>query len=883
MKPISIRFRCFGPYVDEQYIDFAQLEANGLFLICGETGAGKTTILDAMCYALYNQSSGGIRDKGFESMRCKQAPQAEPTLVEFIFSYGGTRYKFRRVMEFKRKNYQSDHQCWEERDGEFVPLFENPKNTTVSAKAETIIGLKYEQFRQVIVLPQGQFEKLLIANSGEKEEILKTLFQVGRWQKAAANLTKQLREQGSALNLQWQSIMRLLQTYNCNTTEALASHLETAKQALVPLREQCDLATAEAAALQLKKECAMLDDEAFQRLYRQRRRLDTLLAQAEDYDQLEQRLHRAETARRIRPQYEQYCQLCLACTKAKALQAQYQAAQDNAKKKLDSVRMRQMEQEKHRSAYESNTKALTLLESKIPLYRNLDTQKQQAQNAADHYKQQRALLDSHERRFLAADRAWLDAQDRQCAAAEIYQNAIGAYRRCMGSDLARELTPGHPCPVCGSTTHPAPAKPEEQHITWDQLEAYNKAAQAAGKQVSQAARQRQQAEQERTAAMERAHQAQQEALAQQRSYEQALEQRCDGLDTLAELERQLRKLKQAITAFEAEDQALLTDLQTALSADAAARSRLDAAEEALREALRQEASGRTQWQQALEQAGFTQQAFEAACMEPSELAHKQEQLTNYRIDLAHVKTAVREQQEAVAGKAAPDMNTITEQLNAAQNAAQALREQLALETDRCSRMQQDHNRLVKQLEAYQTEKVKVDADLKFAERLKGEHGPSLQRYVLGVMLNSITVEANRLLQNVYSGRYRLFVCQDSGNQNQKSGLDLEILDHANGQRRSVKTLSGGEKFLVALSLAIGLSTVVQTQGGGVRLEAMFIDEGFGSLDRDAVCDALDILDGIRKGSGLVGIISHVEQLAESIPAKIEVRKNSRGSTCTVKY
>ena len=883
MKPISIRFRCFGPYVDEQYIDFAQLEANGLFLICGETGAGKTTILDAMCYALYNQSSGGIRDKGFESMRCKQAPQAEPTLVEFIFSYGGTRYKFRRVMEFKRKNYQSDHQCWEERDGEFVPLFENPKNTTVSAKAEAIIGLKYEQFRQVIVLPQGQFEKLLIANSGEKEEILKTLFRVGRWQKAAANLTKQLREQAAALNLQWQSAMQQLHGYDCKTTEELAEKLEATRQTVSALQEQTDRAAAETAVLQAEKEQAMLDDEAFRQLHRQQQRLDTLLAQAGAYERLEQLLRSADAANRIRPQYEQYRQLRLACTKSEALQAQYRTALDNARRGLDAVRTRQANQEQRRSIFEANTRDLTLLESKIPLYRNLDAQKQQAQNAADHYKQQRALLDSHERRFLAADRTWLDAQDRQCAAAEVYQNAIGAYRRCMGSDLAQELIPGHPCPVCGSTTHPAPAKPEEQHITWDQLEAYNKAAQAAGKQVSQAARQRQQAERERTAAMERAHQAQQEALAQQRSYEQALEQRCDGLDTLAELERQLRKLKQAITAFEAEDRALLTDLQTALSADAAARSRLDAAEEALREALQQEASGRTQWQQALEQAGFTQQAFEAACMEPSELAHKQEQLTNYRIDLAHAKTAVREQQEAVAGKAAPDMNTITEQLNAAQTAAQALREQLALETDRCSRMQQDHNRLVKQLEAYQTEKVKVDADLKFAERLKGEHGPSLQRYVLGVMLNSITVEANRLLQNVYSGRYRLFVCQDSGNQNQKSGLDLEILDHANGQRRSVKTLSGGEKFLVALSLAIGLSTVVQTQGGGVRLEAMFIDEGFGSLDRDAVCDALDILDGIRKGSGLVGIISHVEQLAESIPAKIEVRKNSRGSTCTVKY
>ena len=161
-------------------------------------------------------------------------------------------------------------------------------------------------------------------------------------------------------------------------------------------------------------------------------------------------------------------------------------------------------------------------------------------------------------------------------------------------------------------------------------------------------------------------------------------------------------------------------------------------------------------------------------------------------------------------------------------------------------------------------------------------GLSLQRYVLGVMLSSVTAEANRLLKNVYGGRYQLFRSQELGDKRRRGGLELEILDHANGQRRSVRTLSGGEKFLVALSLAIGLSSVVQAQGSGVRMEAMFIDEGFGSLDKEAVADALDILDGIRKGSGMVGIISHVEQLAETIPNKIVVKKTRQGSICSIR-
>ena len=224
---------------------------------------------------------------------------------------------------------------------------------------------------------------------------------------------------------------------------------------------------------------------------------------------------------------------------------------------------------------------------------------------------------------------------------------------------------------------------------------------------------------------------------------------------------------------------------------------------------------------------------------------------------------------------------MTQILRSAQEESQRLQARLTLETDRFSRMQNDLQVLTNKLQSCALERIQTDADLEFAERLRGSRGLSLQRYVLGVMLSSIAAEANRLLQTVYGGRYQLFRSQELGDRRQKSGLDLEVLDHTNGQRRSVKTLSGGEQFLVALSLAIGLSTVVQSQGSGIRMEAMFIDEGFGSLDRDAIQDALEILDGIRKGSGLVGIISHVDQLAESIPAKIEVRKGTHGSRCTV--
>ena len=165
----------------------------------------------------------------------------------------------------------------------------------------------------------------------------------------------------------------------------------------------------------------------------------------------------------------------------------------------------------------------------------------------------------------------------------------------------------------------------------------------------------------------------------------------------------------------------------------------------------------------------------------------------------------------------------------------------------------------------------------FSKLLRGSNGVSLQRYVLGVMLTAITQEANVLLKKVHDGRYQLYRALEGAGRSRKAGLDLEVFDSYSGERRSVNSLSGGEKFLVALALSLGLSTVVQAQSGGIRIDAMFIDEGFGSLDPASIENALDILAGVRGASKLIGIISHVQALKENIETTIEVRKERTGS------
>ena len=269
-------------------------------------------------------------------------------------------------------------------------------------------------------------------------------------------------------------------------------------------------------------------------------------------------------------------------------------------------------------------------------------------------------------------------------------------------------------------------------------------------------------------------------------------------------------------------------------------------------------------------------------MEPEEKQKRRTALLRFRADLAQLEGQYQEKQRALEGRTAPDMTAIQKELAAAEKACRDISGQQLLSAERQKTMEHTAKILAKRLETYEARRQRVDGDLDFANRLRGRSGVSLQRYVLGVMLTSITAEANRLLAGVYGGRYRLYRTDEISGSGHKGGLELEVYDSQNNQRRSVTTLSGGEKFLVALSLAIGLSTVVQAQGSGIRLEAMFIDEGFGSLDRESVQDALEILQGIQRSSGIVGIISHVEQLAEIIPTRLEITKGKQGSTCHIR-
>ena len=881
MKPVSVRFQCFGPYMAEQFIDFEALQKNGLFLICGETGAGKTTILDAMCYALYGRSSGGLRGD-LSVMRCKLAQKNDETLTEFVFDSNGKRYKFIRSLKYGRKKLNDTHNCLVLEGEEYVPIFENPKATFVNQKAQELIGLTYDQFRQVIILPQGQFEKLLVSDSAEKEKILVSLFHADRWQKIAEEIYRRVAERDGLLKQEKQAIAAKLKEYGCEKTEALKEKIVIQAEALTVLRAESTAAETLVKDCRERQEGALLENRAFEELAKLETREKCLEQEASRYDAEERLLQNADRVEKIRPQFAAFGDAKRDKLRAEGMLTAAEQAAEAAGKALASAETAWQNHDAARESHEKDKQRLTLLENARELYRSLKEKEKIAKERKKELSIAQTEKETAEQAFVLRDDAWQQAISRQNRAIGDYQQAQAVYLRGIGGILAQKLAEGEPCPVCGSREHPAPARTARDHISEAALEEKNAAMNEANDAVTAALRQRMEAEKQKNQADDALSRAvQTEALARA-DHENALARRIEGIATEKQLDTQIALLTGRIAAFVQAEGDLRQKRKEAGETETAARGRLEGAREELSAAQLRYGVQAAAWEKALADSGLeTRENFLAADLETEEKQRRRTALIQFRTDLAQTRQQTEQQRLALEGRTAPDMAAIRTALAEAESAAKALTARVALAEKDLKTMEKDAKDLKIREEAYGREREKTDADLDFANRLRGRSGVSLQRYVLGVMLTSIASEANRLLANVYGGRYRLYRTDEISGSGHKGGLELEVYDSQNNQRRSVTTLSGGEKFLVALSLAIGLSTVVQAQGGGIRLEAMFIDEGFGSLDREAVNDALEVLQGIQRSSGIVGIISHVEALAEVIPTRLEITKGRQGSICRI--
>ena len=928
MRPLRLTLSAFGPYAAQTTLDLEKLGKGGLYLITGDTGAGKTTIFDAITYALYDHSSSGIREGSM--LRCKYADDKSPTFVELEFEVHGVRYTVRRNPEYQRPKARGEGMTTEKADATLTYPDDRPpvtKAKDVTAAVQEIIGLDYNQFSQIVLIAQGQFTKLLNASTEERSRIFRKLFRTQRY----AQLQERLQAEASALNQQ--------RTAQNAKLDSLLGGLQFSPEdpdaeALRALCAQTVPETALALLDTLTARQAAALEEAGTALQATEAQLDTVqqqLGAAAQAQRLAQQLAarqaelaaakpaldaaRAEAGRHA-GDAAQLDALTAQVTQAQSALAAYDALDTLCRQQTearDAARLAAAQAHKRRTQLDSLNAALAAAETELAALADADTRLLALQNRSAQLTQRGEALAKLEQRLADCQRQAKTAHKAQ----ESYRTAAAAqdeararrdaleraFLDAQAGLLAESLTEGAPCPVCGSTHHPARALLPHTAPTQAQVEAARQAAAEADRQAQNA-----------SAAAQSALAAANEAKTSlRRDAETLLPERFTTPEGTVPLTFAL------MTNVLAEENAALQTAQTDCKAQCR-QAEADCRRKAQLEADRQ---AKTRQRPALEQAAAEadrsaaaqnasadalegQIAERRAALPYSRRADAQAALDKLEADRSTLRTGMdtaqrklkQAEQTDAAAEAAVEALTAqqtaaqkelparsAEELTAQQTALTAARETLRSREKQLSAQLLPNRKTAAQYRAAAEARQTLESRWQWVSALAATAGGTLtskqkirlEAYIQMNYLDRILRYANTRLMQMTAGQYELERI-GAENQRSQSGLDLGVIDHYNGTRRSVKTLSGGESFKASLALALGLSDEVQSSAGGIRLDTLFLDEGFGSLDEESLELAIRVLSGLTEGDRLVGIISHVGALKDRIDRQVVVHKARTGGS-----
>lgn len=876
MKPCTVEFQAFGPYAGHELVDFEKLAARGLFLICGKTGTGKTMILDAITFALYGKSSGHGRDD-FEAMRCTNAAFDVTTYVRFTFENNGIYYRFERRLERKRKNLSASYMVWQkDENGTWTALFENAKEKMLNEKAEEIIGLSYEQFRQVIVLPQGQFEKFLTSDSADKEKILTSIFGEEKWQAVAQLMFEEATERRQQLKSLQEQISNSLQEEACETLAELEAVIAQKKERLVTMEAAYQEGACEKQIRALRDRLALVS--RFQDLRRGKARVRAYEEKQHDRAEQEKRIQDAKRAEKVK-------ELLLELHRAEAAQAERKTAvraadqaAGQAKQQAEQILLQVMAQQQKNDEIEEKkaqkiqlTAKMTDYESIAALEQNFQKQRKAAESVLQEAEQEKQVYESYAPKLVMLHEAYETDMEE-------HRKLLAAYLAGITGELAASLVEGQPCPVCGSREHPQKAVRTEADTSKEHVEEKRAEADAVYQKLQQTMQKQEQAKKKYE---EKQRLAQELQLAKETAYTRLAEMQNNlipEIGSLAELQKKLQQLTDEIGKDTEKLQSLTKMLEQANNtvAETAAKAELARQEEELTQ-KKQEAAMQAV-AKGLSEHGFADiKEAEQLLMGEKELEGMRRQIADYDAGKKAAEEQVMRLQEELGRQQEPDEEACKTELARLEKLQETYAKETAVLSETIRRLSQKAEKLALAGEGLEEKLLEAEQDLAFAKKLRGDAGTGLQRYVLGILFSSVIAAANRMLSMVHGGRYRLFRSDEKAQGSNKRGLELKVYDKNSEEHegRFVSTLSGGEKFLASLALSIGMSTIAQKSG--IRIEALFIDEGFGSLDEDSITDAMQILGSIQQANGLVGIISHVQLLQERIPTKLRVEETEKGS------
>ena len=872
MKPLSLTMSAFGPYAGVTQLDFGKLGSEGVFLITGDTGAGKTTIFDAISFALYGEASGGAERRAARSFRSDYAAAEAETYVEFFFEHRGREYRIKRAPEYERRKLRgegttkqaayAEFECAE--TGELITRID-----AVNARVGELTGLSRSQFAQTVMIAQGDFLKILNAKSEDRKRLFQKLFDT----EVFAGIQQRLKDMNGECAQAVERINALSEAELARLKDdmdfARAKELRELRtdvrrmdklpglleERLRARRERLDAAMA--AAAQGEQRAALLSAQLAEARHTNRelderdklaRELEKMNASGEAAAAQEEKLTHARCAARLAGAEA----LLKKWTAESAENAAQLSAAEQALKKSEAAQeewaARRAAAEKELEGAEALKDGLRRMAEAIPLLMNAA-----AEAAALEAQREAAKLCLEESR--RRDAEYTAVKER------FYASQAGL--------LAAELKEGQPCPVCGSTEHPAPACPASEPATKEQLE---------------------RADGERRRAEARVHAAAAEAAKRQAELESA-KGRLEALgftggESAQELEGECAHTRAEIQRREAAAKRARAESEAALAALSRAKAALENAEKRRADIEAALEAQQAEFAAELSALGFAgAEEYERAKMPARDMDALDAQLRARRERLRSLTDRLEALTEKLTGAERTELEALEATAAAAQRASRAAGEAAAAMKSAAAADEEAIAR-IRELSARRAEAQRRWAVVKEVyDTVSGQVSRrvkiSFETYVQQYYFKQVIAAANKRLTVLTDGMFVLRVKEEARNMRSQAGLDLDVLDRSTGLWRDVSTLSGGESFMASLALALGLADTVQSRSGGVRLDAMFIDEGFGTLDENSLRQAMELLTRLAGGRRLVGVISHMAELKERIDKKVVVTKSAAGSALRI--
>ncbi|MDP7989541.1 SMC family ATPase [Bacillus sp. MHSD_36] len=1024
MRPIQLIMTAFGPYKQKEVIDFNDLGDHRIFAISGNTGAGKTTIFDAICYVLYGEASGEERSDT-SMLRSQFADDNVYTSVELTFQLKGKRYEIKRQLGHKKQGNKTitGHavELYEVIDDEQVPAVDRFHVTDVNKKVEDLIGLSKHQFSQIVMLPQGEFRKLLTSETENKEEILRRIFKTDRYKLMRELLDQKrkqwkdvLQEKQKERELYFRNVFKLpirdgflLETLveqdHVNThqvVEALEQETAAYKAEVDQLQVEQDVQTKQLKDAEIRFHAAKSVNEKFIDLQQKNEKYNTLQENRTVIEMKETSFKRAEQAKRLLPFEQWYEEAMQNEQKAESLLKQIIAKKENitnnfelAQEKYEEVKNKEPERENAKKLVQRleelqpiiaslAEKQLNLqnaevqvgklkasmqnLEQQLEVHTNhkqlMSDELQQLERALEQYVAKVEELTNMREDAKVLKQAYDVWQEKQKfekekeAAYNNMQSAVNAYenmeRRWLSEQagiLALHLHDGESCPVCGSTNHPKKATEQSDaidekelndlrdkkntaeklhvqveekwnfyHLQYEQVieevkkrgyrseelaETYSALVQK-GKQLAtevntlkaseetrkQTAMNLKSVEEKVDAVQKQKreieieqHRTEMECMQLRTSYEHDKKNIPESLQTVQAWKIQFDQAVHELKLMEDEWKKVQEAYQHWQNENIRIQAEQEGASNQFESAKLKKEETFARFMKELEQSGFTDQStYKEAKLSDAELDMLQKEIQSYYSSLEVLAKQIEELRAELKDKEYMDITALGEHIQELEINLDIIKEKRQRAQNAVTYISDLHENIKRIDEQIHEEEKAFQELVDLYEVMKGDNESriSFERYILIEYLEQIVQIANERLRKLSNGQFYLKRSERVEKRNRQSGLGLDVYDAYTGQTRDVKTLSGGEKFNASLCLALGMADVIQAYEGGISIETMFIDEGFGSLDEESLTKAVDALIDLQKSGRFIGVISHVQELKNAMPAVLEVTKRKDGCSQT---